>query len=221
MRYPRGGGLRRAEDGYQRVMGTGEQSFQAIEQTLKRCVAAFEDAHIPFLLGGSLAAWARGGPETRNDLDFMIKEEDADRALEALADEGMKPERPAEQWLVKARDGDVLVDLIHAPQGLEIDDEVIARGDVMTVLGIDVRVMALEDVMATKLMAIGEHSIDYESCLQIARSLREQIAWDDVRTRTAESPYARGFFTIVEGLGIVQPQPGAGAERSRVSVRAV
>jgi len=92
---------------------------------------------------------------------------------------------------------------------------------VMTVLGIDVRVMALEDVMATKLMAIGEHNIDYESCLQIARSLREQIAWDDVRTRTAESPYARGFFTIVEGLGIVQPQPGAGAERSRVSVRAV
>ena len=207
--------------------GPNEPQFSALERALKRSVAAFEQAHIPFLLGGSLAAWARGGPETRNDLDFMLKREDADRALEALADEDMTPERPPEQWLVKAWDEDVLVDLIYAPQGMEITDEVIERGDVMTVLGVDVRVMALEDVLATKLLAIGEHNLDYESCLQIARSLREQIAWDDVRARTAESPYARGFFTIVEGLGIVEPGPQAEAakpgqaDQPKVRIRAV
>jgi predicted nucleotidyltransferase len=207
--------------------GNNEPQFSALERSLKRSVAAFEQAHIPFLLGGSLAAWARGGPETRNDLDFMLKREDADRALEALADEGMKPERPPEQWLVKAWDEDVLVDLIYAPQGMEITDEVIERGDVMTVLGVDVRVMALEDVLATKLLAIGEHNLDYESCLQIARSLREQISWDDVRARTAESPYARGFFTIVEGLGIVEPGPQAETakpgqpDQPKVRIRAV
>jgi hypothetical protein len=202
-------------------VGENEQSFGAIEETLKRAVAAFEEADIPFLLGGSLAAWAHGGPETRNDLDFMIKRDDADRALEALAAAGMKPERPPEQWLVKAWDGDVLVDLIFSPQGMDITDEVIQRGDLMTVFAIDLRVMSLEDVMTTKLLALGEHSVDYESCLQIARSLREQIAWEDVRARTAESPYARGFFTIVEGLGIVPPRAGAEGERSRVRVRAV
>ena len=207
-------------------MEAPETSFTELERTLKRSVAAFEGSQIPFLLGGSLAAWARGGPETRNDLDFMVKREDADRALDALADEGMKPERPPEQWLVKAWDGGVLVDLIFAPQGMEITDEVIERGDVMTVLGVDLRVMALEDVLATKLLAIGEHNLDYESCLQIARSLREQIAWDDVRVRTAKSPYARGFFTIVEGLGIVKPGSAAGQKpatggRPEVRVRAV
>src|SRR5687768_5897648 len=207
-------------------METPETSFTELERTLKRSVAAFEGSQIPFLLGGSLAAWARGGPETRNDLDFMIKREDADRALDALADEGMKPERPPEQWLVKAWDGGVLVDLIFAPQGMEITDEVIERGDVMTVLGVDLRVMALEDVLATKLLAIGEHNLDYESCLQIARSLREQIAWDDVRARTAKSPYARGFFTIVEALGIVKQGSAAGQKpatggRPAVRVRAV
>jgi hypothetical protein len=212
--------LRPTAGGYQASVGTGEQSFEAIEQTLKRCVAAFEEAGVPFLLGGSLAAWARGGPETRNDLDFMVKRDDAERALAALSAADMKPERPPEQWLVKAWDGDVLVDLIFAPQGLEVTDEVIERGDVMTVFGIDVRIMALEDVMTTKLLAIGEHNLDYESCLQIARSLREQIAWDDVRARTTESPYARGFFTIAEGLGIVQPR-ATETERSRVRVRAV
>jgi Uncharacterised nucleotidyltransferase len=202
-------------------VGENEQSFGAIEETLKRAVAAFEDADIPFLLGGSLAAWAHGGPETRNDLDFMIKREDADRALEALEAAGMKPERPPEQWLVKAWDGEVLVDLIFSPQGMDITDEVIERGDLMTVFAIDLRVMSLEDVMTTKLLALGEHSLDYESCLQIARSLRERIAWEDVRARTAESPYARGFFTIVEGLGIVPPRAAAEGERSRVRVRAV
>ena len=48
--------------------------------------AALREAGVPFLLGGSLASWARGGPETRHDLDLMIKPEDAERALEALGD---------------------------------------------------------------------------------------------------------------------------------------
>ena len=134
-------------------------------------------AGIPFLLGGSLASWARGGPETRHDLDLMIKPEDAERALEALSEAGMRPERPPEEWLVKAWDGDTLVDLIYCPKGLPMDDDVFARGEQLSVLGMEIRVMALEDVMATKLMALTEHSLRYEGLLQIARALREQIDW--------------------------------------------
>ena len=84
---------------------------------------------------------------------------------------------PPEDWLVKAWDGDTLVDLIYCPKGLPMDDEVIARGEELSVLGMEIRVMALEDVMATKLMAITEHSLRYEGLLQIARALREQIDW--------------------------------------------
>jgi len=43
--------------------------------------------------------------------------------------------------------------------------------------------------------------------LELARSLREQIDWDAVRARTAESPFAKAFFTLVEELGIVEPEP--------------
>jgi hypothetical protein len=50
-----------------------EQPFAEIEHALKRAAAALRGADIPFLLGGSLASWARGGPETRHDLDLMIK----------------------------------------------------------------------------------------------------------------------------------------------------
>ena len=147
--------------------------------------AALREADIPFLLGGSLASWARGGPETRHDLDLIIKPEDAERALQALEEAGMRAERPPEEWLLKAWDGDTLVDLIYCPKGLPVDDDLIARGEELSVLGMDIRVMALEDVMATKLLALTEHSLRYERLLQIARALREQIDWPAVRARTA------------------------------------
>src|SRR4051812_43537253 len=103
----------------------GEPTFADIEATLKRSTAALREADVPFLLGGSLASWARGGPESNHDLDLMVRPEDAERALETLVAAGMRPEQPPEDWLVKAWDGDVLVDLIFHPKGLDVDDEML------------------------------------------------------------------------------------------------
>src|SRR3954447_3770243 len=103
-----------------------EPAFDEIEATLKKDAKALRDADVPFLLGGSLASWARGGPETSHDLDLMIKPEDTERAVDALVGTGMRADDPPEEWLVKAYDGDVLVDLIFAPKGLPMTDEVIA-----------------------------------------------------------------------------------------------
>ena len=180
---------------------------QELETTLKRSVAALEGERIAYLLGGSLASWARGGPQTRNDLDLMVRPADAQRALKALEDAGMKPESPPEDWLYKAWDGEVLVDLIFHPAGLSLDDEVFERGERLRVLGMNVEVLSIEDVVTTKLMAIDEHAIRYESLLQIARALREQIDWGAVRARTASSPFSRPFFVLLEELEIIGERP--------------
>ena len=92
---------------------------------------------------------------------------------------------PAGGLLVKAWDGDTLGDLIYCPKGLPVNDDVIARGEELSVLGMEMRVMALEDVMATKLMALSEHSL--------------------------RSPFARAFFTLIEGLDILPPARGSTA----------
>jgi hypothetical protein len=188
-------------------MTSDEQPFSDLEATLKKAASALRGADVPFLLGGSLASWARGGPETRHDLDLMIKQADVERAITALTETGMRAEDPPEEWLVKAWDGDVLVDLIFAPKGLPIDDEVIARGDEMSVLSMQMRVMAIEDVLITKLMAIDEHHIRFEGLLPIARALREQVDWAHVRAATASSPFGRAFFVLLEGLEILPAQP--------------
>ena len=198
-------------------MPSDEHPFADLEATLKKTAAALRDGDVPFLLGGSLASWARGGPETRHDLDLMIKRSDVERAVTALTDAGMRADDPPEEWLVKAWDGDVLVDLIFAPKGLPIDDDVIARGEKMSVLSMQMRVMAIEDVLITKLMSLTEHTLRYESLLGIARALREQVDWELVRSATASSPFARAFFVLLEGLEILpeqhhQPQAGARPE---------
>jgi hypothetical protein len=128
----------------------------------------------------------------------------------------MRAEDPPEEWLVKAWDGDVLVDLIFSPKGLVIDDDVIARGDEISVLSMQMRVMAIEDVLITKLMTITEHHLRFDGPLAIARALREQVDWAHVRTATAASPFARAFFVLLEGLEILPPEryaPQAGATR--------
>jgi hypothetical protein len=182
-----------------------------LTDSLKRSIAALERQEIPYVLGGGLGCWARGGPPSSNDIDLMLKPEDAERAQEALADAGMRPETPPEQWLRKAWDGDILIDLIYEPSGMRIDDEVIARAEEMSVEAMQIRVMDLDDILTTKLFALDEHSADYRDLILITRSLREQIDWAQLRERTTSSPFARAFFTLADGLEI---SPGATAGAS-------
>jgi predicted nucleotidyltransferase len=181
-----------------------DPEFQQLIDTMKRAAAVLRDEGVPFALGGGLACWARGGPQTEHDVDFVLKPEDAERAHHALAEAGFRTETPPEPWLLKAFDGDVLVDLIFDPQGGPVDDDLLARADELEVAAMPLRVATLEDVMTQKLLALTEQKPDYTSVLEIARALREQIDWDDVRARTAESPFAAAFFTLLDELEIVQ-----------------
>ena len=190
-------------------MAPEEQPFEAITSALKKATAALRDAGIDFVVGGSLASWARGGAETRKDLDLIVKPEDAEGGLAALGEVGMRTERPPEGWLVKAWEGDTLIDIISSPTGVAADDELISRGETLETLGFPIPAMALEDLITTKLFALSEHSLDYGPVLQIARALRERIDWDAVRERTRETPFSRPFFVLLEELRVLEEAPQA------------
>jgi hypothetical protein len=182
------------------------EPFESILDTMKRAAAALTNADVPFLLGGGLACWARGGPPTDHDVDFLLRPEHAEAGLEALARAGLETERPPEHWLFKAHDDDILVDLIYEPSGMRVDDAMFERAEELEVRAVRMDVASLDDVMTTKLMALSEQSLDYRSVLEIARTLREQIDWTWVRERTGRSAYARAFFTLVEELGVVEAE---------------
>jgi hypothetical protein len=188
----------------------------ALASTLKRAVAALRGADVPFMLCGSMACWARGGPAPlTKDIDLCIKPGDAEQALAALAHAGMRTERPDEGWLFKAWDQEIPVDLLFAPAEQPVTDAVLSRSDELIVLAVPMRVASATDVVTTKLLALNEHSVDYEQLLQIARALREQIQWPAVWKLTQHWPYAAAFFTLVERLGIVSGKEMAGRETSQ------
>ena len=185
----------------------GPRPFPEMAPTLKHACGALRGAGIAHALTGAPACWVYGAPELGIDWDLVVRPEDVNRAAAALDDAGLRVERPPEGWLIKAWDGDVLVDIIFQPRGLTMTDEVFARGETREVMAISVNMMSLEDVFATKLLALDEHNCDYSALLLRARSLREQIDWDELRDRTEEWPFARAFFTLAEGLGIAQQHP--------------
>jgi hypothetical protein len=188
---------------------TPAENFPELIESMKRAAAALRDAEVPYMLGGGLAAWARGGPPTEHDVDFFVRPADAERALEALVAAGMKADRPPEGWLLKAWDGETLIDLIFSPAGGTVDDGYFERMDEMEVAAQRLPVASLADVLTTKLLALSEQEPDLSSVLELARSLREQIDWTFVRGRTESSPFARAFFTLVEELGVVEPPAAA------------
>jgi hypothetical protein len=181
---------------------TSAGSFPELIETMKRAAAALDAAGVPVLLGGGLAAWARGGPPTDHDVDFLVREEHAEAGLAALEEAGMRTERPPEGWLFKAWDGDTLVDLIFRPSGGAVDDAMFARASHVEVVAQTLTVASIDDVLATKVLALNEQDPDFRAVLEIARALREQVDWEHVRSRVDESPFGAAFMTLVERLRI-------------------
>ncbi len=180
---------------------SGAETMASFVVTLKRVAAILRDEEIPFALGGGLAAWARGGPETDHDVDFFVKPEDALRAQEALVEHGgMQPERPPEDWLLKVWDGDVLVDLVFRPSGGPVTDAWLERADEHELMAMTLPILSLEDVMSTKLLALREQEPDFG-----------QVAADRARAARAD-PLGAGAPTdgaLAVGARVLHARGGA------------
>ncbi|MCW6008932.1 nucleotidyltransferase family protein [Micromonospora sp. CPCC 205371] len=173
-------------------------------KTLKRVAATLKQAGVPFVLGGSFAVYAHGGHSGDHDVDFLIRERDVDAALEALVAAGFTAERPPEDWLVKVYDEQGhMVDLIHRPIETPVTDETLSSGVIRPVDAIQMPCLSATQLMVHKLLSYSQHYCDFARGLPLARSLREQIDWDQVRKDTAASPYAEAFLVLLDRLEVV------------------
>jgi hypothetical protein len=172
--------------------------------TMKRVGAVLKRVGIPFALAGGFAAYARGGMSSDHDVDFLLRPEDVDAALEALAEAGFETERPPEDWLVKVYDEGRLVDLIHRPVERPVTDETLtADTDPISVSAIQMPVISATVLMEHKLLSFSQHYCDFAKGIPLARSLREQIDWPRVRHNTSGSPYAQAFLVLLDRLDVV------------------
>lgn len=176
---------------------------EGLLHTLKSVAAVLKQSEVPFVLGGSFAVYAHGGHSSDHDVDFLIRQEDVERALSALVDEGFTAERPPEDWLVKVYDEGRMVDLIHRPVEMPVNDETFNDTVMRSVDAIQMPVLSATQLMVHKLLSFSQHYCDFARGLPLARSLREQIDWDRVRKETAHSPYAEAFLVLLDRLDVV------------------
>jgi hypothetical protein len=181
--------------------------FQLLD-TLKKAAMVLRDARLPFALAGGTAAYARGGGLPVHDLDLVILEAEADAAVQALSDVGMRVERPPEGWLVKAFDEDRMIDLIFRLAGHADTRALLERAEEINVGSVPMPVLTATDLAISWLHALSEHHADFALTLTCVRPLREQVDWAQVRGQTAGSPFADAFWVLLEQLRIVERGTG-------------
>jgi Aminoglycoside-2''-adenylyltransferase len=171
--------------------------------SLKKVAARLKEIEVPFALAGSFAVYARGGQPCDHDVDFLIREQDAEKALRGLADIGLRTEVPPEGWLVKVFDDDHLIDLIYSPVQRPVTDEDLADVDILPVNAVHMPVLSATVLMIHKMLTWSAHFCDFARGLPVARSLREQIDWARVQRETSDSPFAYAFLVLLDRLDVI------------------
>ena len=186
------------------------EELDPLLEALKWVAVAFKDAGLPFALAGGYAAYARGGPQSGHDVDFVIREEDVAAAKEALERRGITTLQPPEDWLFKARHGGEQVDVIFRLAMGPVDAELLRRADQLSVGSVEMPVMSATDVLISKLRAMTEHSCDLAPALAVMRSLREQLDMDAIDESSKGHPFAEAALHVARALGVL---PATGGPR--------
>jgi hypothetical protein len=174
-----------------------------IRDLLKRVAVALKEGGVPFALCGGYAAWVRGAPEPDHDADFLVPDEEAERAAKVLSDAGLQVEDPAEDWLTKVVQGNSFVDVLWRTCGRPVESDLIDRAETVPVLSVHMPVLAATDILVTKLMALDEHYCDLARLLPVARALREQVDWATVQREVADNDFAVVFLELLVRLSVV------------------
>lgn len=182
----------------------GEPDQRDLREALKTVAVALKETGLPFALIGGYGVWALGGPEPDHDVDFLIAEEDAAQVAQELASRDLVVVQPPEDWLFKVYIDHAMVDIIFGPLGVRTDPALLRRATEVEVLSILMPVLPATEQLVLKLNALSERYCDFAMLIPVARTLREQVDWDTVRSDTSGNDFAAALLYLLERLGIIE-----------------
>lgn len=177
--------------------------IQPLLEALKLIAASLKADSVPFALAGSYAVYARGGARSLHDVDFVVPQEAIPAATSSLERRGFRVEQPPEDWLVKAYQGDLCIDIIHTLAAGPVDAPMLDRASEVPVESVLMPVLSATDLLIGKLAALSEHACDLEPVLAVARTLREQLDVERVVAACEGHPYAEAALFLIRRLDIV------------------
>lgn len=144
---------------------------------------ALEGCGIPYVVSGAFAMRQHTGVcRDTKDLDVFLTVEDASVALQHLADQGMECEIRDPVWLAKATRNNYFVDLITGMSNglIRVDSSWIERSHPAIVLGIETRVLAPEELIASKLFVVRRERFDGADIAHLIYTSRGNLNWDRI-----------------------------------------
>jgi len=135
---------------------------------------------VQFVISGAFALHEHTGIwRDTKDLDFFLPAKEVPRALQVLAQDGFQTEILDPVWLAKAWRGDFFVDLITGMSNavIRVDYAWIKRARVSEVLGIPVRVLAPEELIASKVFVTRRERFDGADICHVIYGTKGKLDW--------------------------------------------
>ena len=146
-------------------------------------------ARVPYVVSGAFALQQHTGIwRNTKDLDLFLPPDAVPRALEHLNHKGFETEIRDPVWLAKAHRDGYFVDLITGMSNavITVNQSWIDRGSPAVVLDVPTRVLAPEELIASKLFVNFRERFDGADVVHIIFASRGKLDWDRLRQLVGE-----------------------------------
>ena len=165
-----------------------------------------EDEKIPFLLGGAYAfGHYTGIVRHTKDLDLFVRPDQVPQTLDAFNAAGYRSEIYFSHWLGKAFHGNDFVDIIFSSGNgaCPVDNMWFTRAAAGKVLGCDVRLIPVEEMIWQKAYIMERERFDGADVNHLLRACGSKLDWDHLLKRFG--PHWRVLLAHLVLFGFVYP----------------
>lgn len=164
--------------------------FAAEQESLFReVIQLMESKRVPVVISGAFALHEHTGIwRDTKDLDFFLPAQEVGRALQVLEQDGFKTEILDPIWLAKAHRKGFFVDLITGMSNgvIRVDYSWIRRASRSHIFGLSVRVLAPEELIASKIFVTRRERFDGADICHIIYGTRGNFDWQRLMSLAGE-----------------------------------
>src|SRR5712692_4216080 len=160
------------------------------EALFRQVLTLFEKERLPYAVSGAFALQQHTGIcRFTKDLDVFLTPQDMSAALKHLREHGFECEIYDPVWLAKAHRDDYFVDLITGMSNavITVDPSWIERAHPATMVGVKTKVLAPEELLASKLFVTRRERFDGADIAHVIYGTRGKIDWARVLRLAGEN----------------------------------
>lgn len=159
------------------------------EQLFREVLTMLNDCAIPYVVSGAFALQQHTGIcRDTKDLDAFLTAADVPRALDCLSHAGFECEIRDPVWLAKAHRNGFFVDLITGMSNgvVRVEPSWIERGSTAEIVGVKTKVLAPEELIASKLFVTRRERFDGADIAHVIYGTRGHLDWDRILALAGE-----------------------------------